>query len=91
MNSSALDLLHLLQAIFGLPTLALPLVFAIRAKDGWAIAGVIVLTMFCLTLLAGLGNGGVGAVFDQIIAIMLWFCAFLLGIAATYGRRPPAP
>lgn len=76
-------LITMLQFIFGLLTFFIPLVFALRSKDAWAIAGVVVISVFCVVVLAGSNSNMVG---DQVLAIMLWVSSLLVALAACYSK-----
>lgn len=86
MQKSGVDLLMLLQIITGPVTLFLPLIFAIRSKDAWAIAGVAVLLLFGMVVLAGAGRGA-PSLADQMLATTVWFASMVLGVAAHYAPR----
>lgn len=88
MHSNAADLLFLLRLMLGLPSLFLPLAFAIKSKDTWAIIGVVILLAFGLVALAGAGPLGYA---DQILAIILWFASFALALVAYYSPRNAKP
>lgn len=84
MHTGAADLLFVLSLVFGLPSLVLPLAFAIRARDLWATVGVICLLSFCLVVLAWAGSKPL-ALGDQFLAAVLWLAAVALALAAHYS------
>lgn len=86
MHSGAADLLFVLSLVFGLPSLLLPLAFAIRSRDLWTTVGVICLLGFCMVALAWAGSRPI-AVGDQFLAGALWLAAFALAVAAHYSPR----
>lgn len=86
MHSGAADLLFVLSLVFGLPSLVLPLAFAIRACDLWATVGVICLLGFSVVALAWAGSRPL-AFGDQFLAAVLWLAALVLALAAYYSPR----
>lgn len=86
MNSAAADLLSVLSLVFGLPSLFLPLAFAIRARDLWATVGVISLLGFCVVALAWAGSRPL-AFGDQFLAAVSWVAALAVALAAHYSPR----
>lgn len=61
---------------------ALPFIAAIRAGDGFAVVGTLLLAPISLAIVILQPN-----VFGQVTAVLIWLGALMIGLAALYGRR----